>query len=91
MFGMDFLKRGVSSIVCRPWNYPLVLSLQSLYAAIAAGCPAVVKPSELAPAFSTTLAQLLPKYLDPRAYAVVCGGVPETTKVLEYKWAHSEF
>ncbi|KAH8112082.1 aldehyde dehydrogenase [Phellopilus nigrolimitatus] len=72
----------------RPWNYPLILSLQALYAAIAAGCPAVIKPSEFAPAFAQLLAELIPKYLDPNAYAVVNGGVPETTKLLELRWAH---
>lgn len=77
-------------LFCRPWNYPLILSLQSLYAAMAAGCPAVIKPSEFAPAFSETLARFVPKYLDPNAYAVVRGAVAETTKLLEYKWAHSK-
>ena len=27
-----------------------------------------------------------PKYLDPTAYAVVNGGVPETTHLLDFKW-----
>ncbi|KAI5118782.1 hypothetical protein M0805_005012 [Coniferiporia weirii] len=71
-----------------PWNYPAILSFQPLYAAISAGCPAVIKPSELVPAFSNLVAQLLPRYLDPRAYAVVNGAVPETTKLLELRWAH---
>ena len=75
-------------LVIAPWNYPLVLSLQPLYAAIAAGCPAVVKPSEYAPAYAALLADLLPKYLDSSAYVVVNGAVPETSKLLELKWAH---
>jgi hypothetical protein len=28
------------------------------------------------------MADLLPKYLDPRAYTVVTGAIPETTAVL---------
>ena len=32
-----------------PWNYPLVLSARKAFAAIAAGCTVVLKPSELAP------------------------------------------
>ena len=49
--------------------------------AIAAGNGAVLKPSEQTPAFSQLLAELMPKYLDPELYAVINGGVPETTKV----------
>lgn len=68
----------------------MILSLQPLIGAIAAGCPAAVKPSELAPNYSKLLAELVPNYLDPAAYVVVNGAVAETTKVLELKWAHSK-
>jgi aldehyde dehydrogenase (NAD+) len=67
----------------RPWNYPVILSLQPLYGAISAGCCAVVKPSEIAPNYATLLSKLLPRYLDQSAYRVVLGGVPETSKLLE--------
>ena len=67
----------------RPWNYPLTLSLQPLYGAIAAGCCAVIKPSEVATSFSSTLAELLPKYLDNDAFRVIEGAVPEITRLLE--------
>ncbi|KAL5525423.1 HFD1_2 [Sanghuangporus sanghuang] len=75
-------------LVIAPWNYPFILSLQPLYAAISAGCPAVVKPSEFAPTYAALLAELLPKYLDSSAYAIVNGAVPETSKLLDLKWAH---
>ncbi|KAI0674632.1 aldehyde dehydrogenase [Trametes maxima] len=79
--------KGVVLLIS-PWNYPLVLTLNPLIGAIAAGCPAVLKPSELAPAFTQLLADLLPQYLDTAAYAVVKGAVPETTHVLSLRWAH---
>lgn len=72
-----------SDACIRPWNYPLILSLQPLYGAIAAGCCAVIKTSEIAPHYSSLLAQLLPKYLDTDAYRVVEGAVPEITRLLE--------
>lgn len=75
-------------MVISPWNYPLILTLQSIIAAIAAGCPAVAKPSELVPTFSSLLATLFPKYLDPKAYVVINGAVSETTTLLSLKWAH---
>lgn len=66
-----------------PWNYPVILSLQPLYGAIAAGCCAVIKPSEFAPHYSALLAKLVPKYLDNEAFRVVEGAVPEITRLLE--------
>lgn len=87
---MYVLRLDESSQQHRPWNYPMILSLQPLIAAIAAGCPCVVKPSEISPTYSQLLADLFPKYLDPSAYRVVNGGAdPETTKLLNLQWAHS--
>ena len=48
--------------------------------AIAAGNACVLKPSELTPASSALMADLVPKYLDPELYAVINGRIPETTK-----------
>ena len=59
--------------------------------AIAAGCPAVLKPSEISPATSSVLADLFPKYLDQSAYRVINGGVPEVTYLLKLKWDHSAY
>jgi aldehyde dehydrogenase (NAD+) len=47
-----------------------------------------LKPSELVPTFSQLLADIMPKYLDPNAYSIVNGYVPETTKLLELQWDH---
>ena len=58
-----------------------MLTVNPLIGAIAAGCPVALKPSELSPAFCELLARLVRTYLDPAAYAVINGGVPETTKV----------
>ncbi|KAI6008015.1 Aldehyde/histidinol dehydrogenase [Pisolithus marmoratus] len=66
----------------------MILTLQSLVGAIAAGRCAVIKPSEAVPHFSKLLAELVPKYIDASAYHVVNGAVPETTKILELQWDH---
>ncbi|KAI6046580.1 aldehyde dehydrogenase [Pisolithus marmoratus] len=79
--------KGVVLIIS-PWNYPMILTLQPLVGAIAAGCCAVIKPSEAVPHFSKLLAELVPKYLDASAYRVINGAVPETTKILELQWDH---
>ena len=49
--------------------------------AIAAGNAVCVKVSELLPATSSLLAELFPKYLDPKLYRIVNGEVPVSTKV----------
>ncbi|NNE70326.1 MAG: aldehyde dehydrogenase family protein, partial [Rhodothermales bacterium] len=40
--------KGVALIIAS-WNYPLLLTLGPLVSALAAGCAAVIKPSEFAP------------------------------------------
>ncbi|QBX99997.1 aldehyde dehydrogenase family protein [Rhodophyticola sp. CCM32] len=49
---------GVVSIIC-PWNFPFLIVSQKLPFALAAGCTAVVKPSELTPSTTVILGQLL--------------------------------
>jgi aldehyde dehydrogenase (NAD+) len=75
-------------LIIAPWNYPLQLALGPMIGAIAGGNAVVLKPSEVAPASSALLARLIPKYFDPEAIAVVEGGVPETTKLLEQRFDH---
>lgn len=75
-------------LILGPWNYPLQLVLGPLVAAIAAGNAAVLKPSELAPATSGTIARLLPLYLDNRVYAVCEGGADTSTELLAARWDH---
>jgi aldehyde dehydrogenase (NAD+) len=75
-------------LIIAPWNYPLNLALAPLIGALAAGNCVVLKPSEVAPATSAVLAHWLPRVLDPQAVAVVEGGVPETTALLEQRFDH---
>jgi aldehyde dehydrogenase (NAD+) len=78
-------------LIIAPWNYPLQLCLAPLVAVIAAGNCAVLKPSELAPATSKIIADLVPKYLDTDAIRVVEGGIPTSTELLEHQWDHILF
>ncbi len=81
---------GVGLII-GAWNYPIMLCLSPLIAAITAGNAAVIKPSEVSPACAETMARLLPEYLDPDAFSVVLGGAAETTALLEHRWDHIFF
>ncbi|CAO3636541.1 unnamed protein product [Mucor hiemalis] len=75
-------------LVMGSWNYPVSLLLMPVVGAIAAGNCVLIKPSEVSQHTSELMATVLPKYLDPRAYSVVTGGIPETTSVLENRFDH---
>ncbi len=65
---------GVIGIIS-PWNYPLLLSLAPLADVLAAGNCAMLKPSELTPAFSGLLSRLVAQRFTPDEVSVVTGGV----------------
>ena len=75
-------------LILGPWNYPVQLLLAPLIGALAAGNPAVLKPSESAPATSTVLADLLPRFVDPESVTVVEGGVATATALLAEPFDH---
>ena len=60
-------------LIIGAWNLPFLLTLGPLVSALAAGNTVVLKPSELAPASSRLMAELVPRYLDADAVAVVEG------------------
>jgi coniferyl-aldehyde dehydrogenase len=63
---------GVIGIIS-PWNYPLQLALAPLIGALAAGNRAMIKPSELTPAFSKALAAAVAERFAPDEVSVVTG------------------
>eukprot|EP01084_Bolivina_argentea_P230565 388962_1 len=73
-------------LIIGPWNFPTNLVLVPLSGAIAAGCTAIIKPSEVAENVSILIQKLIPKYLDTRCYKVVTGAVPQTSALLKYKF-----
>jgi len=79
--------KGVVLIIA-PWNYPLSMVMAPLVGAVAAGNCAVMKPSEVTSHTSAALAAILPRYLDQEAFAVIEGGIPETTELLAQKFDH---
>src|SRR5258705_8900395 len=81
---------GVGLII-GTWNYPVMLTLSPLIAAISGGNAAVIKPSDVGAATADAIARYLPEYLDRNAFSVVQGGVPETTALLQQQWDHIFF
>src|SRR6201998_2720595 len=60
-------------LIIGAWNYPFYLTLGPAVGAIAAGNTVLLKPSEIAPASVALMAELVPRYLDSDAIAVVEG------------------
>ncbi|GAB7354595.1 hypothetical protein MBLNU459_g5037t2 [Dothideomycetes sp. NU459] len=81
---------GVGLII-GAWNFPFLLVLQPLIAAVTAGCCVLMKPSELATASQNLLLKLTKEYLDPAAISLITGGPKETAYVLEHKFDHIFF
>lgn len=79
------------TLIIAPWNYPLQLALAPLVGALAAGNVAVVKPSELAPATSHVIAQLVRDTFDERLVAVFEGGIEVSKALLARAWDHVFF
>ncbi len=74
--------------IVSPFNYPFHLCYAPMVGAIAAGNVVVCKPSELTWNCAKLMMEMQKKYLDPEAFPVVLGGIPETSKLLEDKWDH---
>jgi coniferyl-aldehyde dehydrogenase len=69
---VEYQPLGVIGIVA-PWNYPLSLALTPLATALAAGNRAMIKPSELTPATSAVLVEMLAEIFSEEEVALVQG------------------
>ena len=58
-------------LVMGAWNFPLKLTLAPALPAIAAGNCVVLKPSEISPATSKAMADLIPQYVDTKCIKVI--------------------
>ena len=74
------------TLIMSPWNYPLMLTLEPLIDALAAGNTAVVKPSAYSPATSEVLRTILSECFPPEYVFVVTGGRAENQALLEQRF-----
>jgi aldehyde dehydrogenase (NAD+) len=82
--------RGVSLIIA-PWNYPVSLLLGPLTSAIAAGCPVMVKPSEISEACSAVMTKLVRETFAPQDIAAFEGDAAVSTALLDQPFDHIFF
>src|SRR5271154_1554328 len=71
------------ALIMGPFNGPLLLLIRPALAALAAGNTCVLTLSEQIPATTALLAELVPRYFDPRAVAAVRGYREEVTELLK--------
>lgn len=79
------------TLIMSPWNYPLLLTLDPLADAIAAGNTAVIKPSAYSPATSQLLKDLIESIFPSEFVTVVTGGREENESLLEQKFDYIFF
>ncbi len=72
-----------SVLIMSPWNYPLLLSLEPLADAIAAGNTAIIKPSAYAPAVADMIEKVISSCFPPEFVTVIKGGRAENTALLD--------
>lgn len=78
-------------LVMSPWNYPVLLTLDPLADAIAAGNTVILKPSAYAPATAEALRQIIGECFPPEYVTVVTGGRKENSCLLECKFDYIFF
>jgi aldehyde dehydrogenase (NAD+) len=78
-------------LIIGAWNFPFALTLGPAVGAIAAGNTVVLKPSEVAPASSAVMADLVPKYLDSDAIAVIEGDGAVSQELIAQGFDHLLF
>ena len=52
-----------TALIIAPWNYPFNLAIGPLVSAIAVGCTAIIKPSEMTPATSALIEEMISEIL----------------------------
>ena len=73
-------------LVMSPWNYPLLLTLEPLIDAIAAGNTVILKPSAYAPASLTMIKEIIETTFPADYISVIEGGRTENQALLRQKF-----
>ena len=73
-------------LIMSPWNYPLLLALQPLIGAIAAGNVVIVKPSNYAFHTSELIKKIISEVFDRRHVQTVLGGREANTELLNQRY-----
>lgn len=78
-------------LVMSPWNYPVLLTLEPLIGALAAGNCCVLKPSAYSPATSAVMKRMIAETFAEEYVTVVEGGREENQNLLSQKFDYIFF
>jgi aldehyde dehydrogenase (NAD+) len=82
--------KGVSLIIS-PWNYPFNLSFGPMIWSIAAGNTVVLKPSEMTPAMSKAISEIVSESFDSNLVSVVLGDAAVARYLTQQPFDHIFF
>lgn len=80
-----------TNLIVGAWNYPVQLVLSPLVPCIAGGNVAILKPSELTPACSEAVTEMIRETFSPEYVACVEGGVEISQELLALPFDHFFF
>ena len=73
-------------LIMSPWNYPILLTLEPLIDALAAGNTVIVKPSAYAPATSAVMEMIIRETYPPEYVCMITGGRQENQALLTQRF-----
>ncbi len=82
--------KGVCLIIA-PWNFPFNLCIGPLISCLAAGNTAILKPSELTPATSKLVGEMIPEIFKEDEVAVIEGGIEVARHLISLPFDHIFF
>ncbi len=87
---IEYQPRGRSLIIA-PWNFPLNLCFGPMVSALAAGNTVILKPSEMTPAVSVVMAEIIAATFPPEEVALFEGSLPTSQVLLDLPFDHIFF
>lgn len=94
MFGTSakvYMEPKGTSLIISPWNYPFNLTIGPLISALAAGCTAIIKPSEMTPHTSGLISKMISELFNQNEVAVILGEVEVSQELLRLPFDHIFF
>jgi len=79
------------SLIISPWNYPVNLTFGPLVSALAAGCTAILKPSEMTPHLSALMVKITRELFSEDEVAIFEGDAAVSTALLALPFDHIFF
>lgn len=87
---IEYQPRGRSLIIA-PWNFPLNLCFGPMVSALAAGNTVILKPSEMTPAVSAIMAEIIAQTFPRNEVALFEGSLPTSQALLDLPFDHIFF